>query len=124
MSKVIYRVLIVEDDESIRAVIRLFLSRGSFKVFEARTGLEGIGLAKSMIPDIIITDLMMPGMSGVDLIKELKMLEKTKSIPIIAMTGGDYALQQKAQEVGATAVVQKPLHRTDLVELITSVLEK
>lgn len=116
------KILIVEDDDSIRSVIRLFLARHKYLIFEARNGLEGVGLAKAVRPDLILTDLMLPGIAGTDLIRELRKYDETKNTPIIVMTGGSFELQHEALKAGATTVVQKPLH-TNFVRLISSFLK-
>ena len=123
MVKPPYNILIIEDDDSVRSILRLFLAKRKYRVIEANNGLEGLGIARSMLPDLVITDLMMSGMPGVELIKELKVREETKHIPIIAMTGGDYSLQQKASEAGANAVISKPMKHKSLLTLVCSLLK-
>lgn len=122
MPKLTNVILLVEDEDSVRALLRLFLGRKQFHVIEAKTGLEGLGLARSMHPDIIITDLMMPGMSGVELITELKKDVATQLIPIICITGASYEHQKAASAAGAAAVISKPLHIKEFVALVTSLL--
>lgn len=123
MVKPPYNILIIEDDDSVRSILRLFLAKRKYRVTEANNGLEGLGIARSMLPDLVITDLMMPGMSGVELIRELKTREETKHIPLIVMSGGDYSLQQKASEAGANAVISKPMRHKDLLTLVCSLLK-
>lgn len=122
MAKVTNVILIVEDDDSVRSLVQLFLARKRYKLIEAKNGLEGLGLARSMLPALIITDLMMPGMSGIELITELKKDDKTKDIPVICITGATHADQMAASAAGAVAVLAKPLHLKDFISLVASLL--
>lgn len=117
-------ILIVEDEDSVRSLVQLFLAKKKYKFIEAKTGLEGLGLARSMHPDLIITDLMMPGMSGVELIVELKKDAVTKAIPVICITGAGYEQQKAASDAGAAAVLSKPLHLKEFNSLVVSLLPK
>lgn len=118
------KVLIVEDDESVRAVLKLQLTKKDkdIEIVEARNGMEGLGLARQLKPRIVITDLMMPVMGGIDLVQELRADFDTKEIFVIVITSGGDDLQKQAHEAGADAVLSKPFARKDLVALIDSVL--
>ena len=118
------KILIVEDEESIRILLKLFLVRLNYKTYEARNGLEGLGMARQFEPHLIITDLMMPVMDGIALVKSIRADEKLKNIPIIVLTGGTGELQQTASVAGASTVMSKPIVRRDLIDVIDSILEK
>lgn len=118
------KILIVEDEESIRILLKLFLVRLNYKTYEARNGLEGYGMAKQFIPDLIITDLMMPVMDGLALIKSIRADERLKNTPIVVLTGSDAEMQQTASIAGANTVMNKPVVRRELVDVIDSILEK
>jgi CheY-like chemotaxis protein len=76
-----------------------------------------------MKPDLIISDLMMPGMTGIQLIDALKKEEATKFIPVVVVTGGNMEVQREALDSGAVAVLSKPVHRKDLLAVIQSVFQ-
>lgn len=118
------RILIVEDEESIRILLKLYLVRLSYRIYEARNGLEGLGMAKQFEPHLIITDLMMPVMDGIALVKAIRADERLKATPIIVLTGGPGDTQQHASDAGANTVMNKPIVRRDLVSVIDSMLMK
>src|SRR4051812_25397812 len=112
------RILLVEDDESVRILLKLYLMRLNYKLLEAKNGLEGLGVAKQFEPHLIITDLTMPVMDGITLVKTIRADEKLKKTPIIVITGTSSEYQQKASDAGADAVLNKPVVRRDLIEII------
>ena len=81
-----YRVLLIEDSPSQQMAMKLFLEREGFKVITANNGLEGINSAFSEVPDIIISDIIMPELNGYQLCRLLKNQENTSKIPIILLT--------------------------------------
>jgi len=118
------KILIVEDDESVQLLLKLFLIRLSHSIFEAKNGLEGLGMARQFKPDVIIADLNMPVLDGIEMMKVLKADPATSHIPVIVFTGTYGGQQQKAAEAGAIAVLSKPISRQDLINVIDSVLSK
>lgn len=119
-------VLLVEDDATIRSFVRLFAVRHGYEVFEAKDGLEGLGLAAHVSPDLVITDLAMPRLDGVELIKELrgsKMVE-LRTVPIIVISGADNKLLTDAVKAGASLVLSKPVLHRQLIDAIDSMLGK
>ena len=108
-------ILYVEDEEIIREQITYFFKRFVKNFYTASNGLEGIEICKTITPDIIITDIQMPKMNGLEMIKALDM----KDVPVILTTAYsdiDYFL--KAIELNINKYVIKPI---DLIELVTSV---
>lgn len=108
------RILIVEDNEDIRSFIARCLS-GSYALLEAADGNEGLKLANDTIPDIIISDVLMPGMDGFALCEQLKSDVKTSHIPVILLT----ALSERENLIrglhhGADLYLSKPFHREEL----------
>jgi adenylate cyclase len=118
------KILIVDDEEPIRTLLKLFLVRLSYKIYEAKNGLEGYGMARQFEPHLIITDLMMPVMDGIALVRSIRADEKLKDTPIIILTGGSGDLQQESSLAGANTVMSKPVSRRDLIEVIDSILER
>lgn len=118
------KILIVEDDESVQILLKLFLIRLSHSIVEAKNGLEGVGMARQFKPDLIIADLNMPILDGIGMLESLKQDESTKNIPVIIFTGSTAEQQQKALDAGATTVLSKPVMRQDLIQVVDSILSR
>ena len=100
--------LVVEDNEDIRTFVKSAFE-GEYRVFEAVDGSEGIEKALEMIPDIIISDIMMPKVDGKELCQTLKLDERTSHIPIILLTAKiEEQAQHEGLELGADDYVLKP----------------
>jgi YesN/AraC family two-component response regulator len=117
-----YTILIVEDNKELRNYIKSCL--GSFyKVLEAANGKEGIEIAINKMPDMIISDIMMPIMDGLQLCKKLKEDINTSHIPIILLTARVTMLQMKeALELGADDYITKPFSSNILLLKIKNIL--
>jgi signal transduction histidine kinase/ligand-binding sensor domain-containing protein/DNA-binding response OmpR family regulator len=116
--------LIVDDNTDVRKYIQVNFSE-SFKVITASNGLEGFQLAVENIPDIIISDIMMPGLSGTEMCKKLKTDERTSHIPVIMLTAKQSS-ESKVEgfETGADAYMTKPFSTTVLGAQIDSLLKQ
>lgn len=115
-SRNINKLLIIEDDDDLRNYLKIQLS-GSFRVYTAKNGLEGIELAKKISLQIILTDIMMPGADGYDVCDTLRGDIKTSHIPIIVMSGFGGADQKiKALKKGADVFIEKQFD-TDYLKL-------
>lgn len=79
-------VLIVEDDESLRDVLKDKFESSGFAVFEAKNGIEGLEEIEKNNPDLVILDIVMPKMDGIEMLKKLKQKEKEKNIPVVLLT--------------------------------------
>ena len=116
------RILIVEDDTTVAEVVTRYLQRAGFEVSVAGDGLAGLDLARATSPDLVVLDLMLPGMSGLDVCRALR---ETSDIPIIMLT----ALSEDTDritglEVGADDYLTKPFSPRELVLRIESVLRR
>ena len=80
-------VLIIDDAEDLRLLVAEFLETNGFRVATAKNGFEGVRVAVESAPDVILMDLMMPGMDGVETARLLKRQTVTAKIPIVALTG-------------------------------------
>jgi len=116
-------VLIVEDNVDLRSYIRAHL-QGQFCIVEANDGIQGVERAKELVPDLVISDVMMPGMNGYDLCRTLKADEATSHIPIILLTAkaGEDSLLQGLEE-GADAYLVKPFNAVELRLRIRNLIE-
>jgi two-component system cell cycle response regulator DivK len=103
------RVLIVEDQEDNRAILRDLLSKSGYDLIEATNGEEGVALAQSQRPDLILMDVQLPIIDGYEATQRIKSNAELRSIPVIAVTS--YALsgdEAKARAAGCDAYVAKP----------------
>jgi len=117
-------ILVIDDDEAMREYVCFVLEKAGFKVFSAKDGNEGISTADSHTPDVIITDLVMPEMEGIETIKKLRTLHP--KCGIVAMSGAvnsDTYLAM-AQCLGANTVLQKPFARSQVENAVRITLEK
>jgi DNA-binding response OmpR family regulator len=113
------RVLLVEDSADIRGLWRTCLSYSGFVVDEAANGAEAITLARARRPDLVLMDLCMPVMDGVEAIRILRADAATSEVPIIVMTAqGTDDWAQRAADAGADAYVDKPVMPDELLEHI------
>jgi two-component system cell cycle response regulator DivK len=112
-------ILYVEDNELNRKIVRDLLRRTSYRLIEAEDGEAGIATALAQRPDLILMDIQLPKVSGIDAMRVLRQDPATAHTPIIAITS--FALsgdQQKATDAGATAYLAKPYSPFDLLGLI------
>lgn len=117
------RILIVEDHEVNRRVLRDLLTSAGYELSEATSGEEGIILAGSFHPDLILMDIQLPGVDGYEATRRIKANPELRHIPIIAVTS--YALsgdEDKAFEAGCTAYISKPFSPRSLLASVTGVL--
>lgn len=116
-------ILVIEDDDLVRFSITAYLEDSGFALQEARDGREGVELASQGQADLVITDLRMPGMDGLEVVARIH--ERFPALPVIVMTGaGDEASVAEAKAKGAQACLFKPLVKMELlVQTIRSLLE-
>lgn len=115
------KVLVVDDEREIRNLLRTSLSAEGYEVVVASNGEEAIGLAKTENPQVILLDIEMPGIDGIETCKRLEADEKTRLIPIIMMTSrGDRDIEAYLE--GATDVVNKPFDIVQLAIRVKSML--
>jgi DNA-binding response OmpR family regulator len=118
-------VLLVEDDPVILHLLEVNFDLEGFGVLLARDGAEGIALARSDKPDLIISDIMMPNVSGLELVRELKADPATASIPIILLSAKAQSADLKAGlDAGADDYVTKPFEPLDLVDRVNGLLQR
>ena len=117
------RILVVEDQEDARRIVRDLLAASDYELIEATTGEEGLALAERERPDLILMDIQLPGLDGYEVTRRIKANEALRKIPIIAVTS--YALSgddQKAFEAGCDAYVTKPFVPRELLAKIREYL--
>ena len=112
-------ILYVEDNEPNRMIVRDLLKRTTYTLIEADDGEAGVAMALARRPDLILMDIQLPKISGLEAIRRLRAESATAATPIIAITS--FALSgddQKAKQAGATAYLTKPYSPFDLLNLI------
>jgi DNA-binding response OmpR family regulator len=116
-------ILIVEDTVDTRELLHLYLTKEDYTVITSADGGEGLYRAKSDHPDLIITDINMPNLSGLDMIKQLREEAEFAKTPIIALTAYGNDFSEQAMSAGASDTMQKPFEFDALVALVKSLLE-
>jgi len=105
------RILVVEDNEINMYLIRFMLEKSGYEVIEAREGAAGVELAVKEKPDLVIMDLQLPDIDGLEATKRIRASEADSDIPIIALTSfamaGD---REKALAAGCTGYIEKPIN--------------
>jgi two-component system chemotaxis response regulator CheY len=116
-------ILAVDDSISIRQMVALVLKGGGFDVVSAEDGNDGLAKARATRADMVITDLNMPGMNGIALIREIRKLPSYTGVPIIFLsTESDAALKAEAKAAGATGWIVKPFQGEQLLAAVHKVL--
>ena len=113
------KILIIDDDISYLELTKVMLERNSYSVFLAENGKDGIEKAESSLPDLIFLDIMMPEMSGIEVLQALKSSQKAGHIPVIMLTAkSDSRTMIKTQDLGAADYIIKPYDGKELLEII------
>jgi DNA-binding response OmpR family regulator len=116
------RVLVVEDDEGIREMLKYNLTTAGFSVNEAKDGASGLRTARTSRPDLILLDLMLPGMSGFDFARALR---KSSRVPIIMITAKDAEVDKiVGLELGADDYITKPFSIREVLARVNAVLRR
>ena len=114
------RILVIDDEKIVRDMLRNLLVHAGYQVIEASGGDEGLRLYREKSPDLVITDIFMPGKSGFEVIKKLR--EEDPDAKIIAIAA--YALEAlpRAKELGADRAIRKPFDVNKLLEMVEGLL--
>jgi len=119
------KILIVEDDKDIAKMLEYNLKKEGFKVIGASDGEDALDLAVRQYPDLILLDLMLPGIDGLEVCKSLKKEGKTSAIPVIMLTAkGQESDKVVGLELGADDYVTKPFSPRELIARIKAVLRR
>ena len=125
MSAAPAKVLVVDDERPIRKLLRMGLTTQGYEVLEAPDGRIGLDILRREPVDLVITDIMMPQMDGIETIREVR--QRFPAIGIIAMSGGGAIKRNRiyleaAAKLGAHRTLQKPFRAADLIVLVNDVL--
>lgn len=117
------KVLIIEDNEQNRYMLKFLLKSKGYEVYESAEGLTGVEMAKEILPDFILLDIQLPEMDGYEVASRLRKTEKLKETPIIVVTS--YAMpgdREKAIESGATGYIEKPINPDTFIDQMRTFL--
>lgn len=117
------KIMVVDDEPEILGILKFRMSSWGYDALTAQNGKEGLRMAEEKKPDLILLDVMMPGMSGFDVLKELKSKDSTKNIPVIMITVA--AAKHEVDEgikLGAAYYLSKPYDAQELLNRIKSII--
>jgi two-component system, NtrC family, nitrogen regulation response regulator NtrX len=118
------RILIIDDEHGVREVLRLMLESGGYAVQTAANGYEGVELFRKNGADLVITDILMEGMDGVETIMELRLI--SPDVKIIAISGGDHVAPgyylSMVKNFDTVYEMEKPIRREDLLFAVKAIL--
>jgi len=118
-------ILVVEDEEDILELVRYNLAKEGYEVTSVTSGEDGLGIARSKLPDLVVLDLMLPGVDGLDVCRLLKTDPKTKHIPIVILTArSEEADIVTGLELGADDYITKPFSPRILIARVRVVLRR
>ena len=118
-------ILIVEDNDKNRKLVRDVLTFKGYEVIETETGEEGVRLAKERRPSLVLMDIRLPGIDGVEALRRLRAAETTRAIPVLAMTASVMtADRQKILEAGFDGYQSKPIDVTEFVAAVAHLLAR
>jgi DNA-binding response OmpR family regulator len=119
------RILIVDDESAIRLVCQLNLDSVGFQTLEASDGETALALARTELPDLILLDVMLPGIDGWDVAAELASSPETREIPILFLSArSDRSDEERGHEVGGLGYIRKPFDPNELIDRVQEVLER
>lgn len=125
MSARVSRIVVVDDDASIRRLIELILLRAGFRPALTGSATEALQMVATEPPDLVITDLMMPDVSGLDLLRALRLDPSLSAVPVIVLTAvGQPSQVDAARDLGAFDCVFKPFGQAQFIATVRAALEQ
>jgi two-component system chemotaxis response regulator CheY len=117
-------ILAVDDSASMRQMVRYTLESAGYKVLQASDGIEALQLARENNADLVLTDVNMPRMDGITLVRELRALETYKFVPMLVLTTESGSeTKARGKQAGATGWIVKPFNPEQLLATIARVLQ-
>jgi CheY-like chemotaxis protein len=111
-------ILVIDDDMALQAVIDVALRNEGYQVVEASDGEEGIKMVSRVTPDLVICDIMMPNMDGVEMFGYIKEILQTEGIPVIMMTALSRKPWFRELELEGAVILHKPFEINQLLEMV------
>ena|SRR3989338_5663822 len=109
------KILLIEDELDLADVTKMRLEKSGYEVVSATSGEEAFAFLQKDIPDLILLDLLLPGMQGEEICKKLKCDNRLKTIPVILFTASASDIAKVAREVGADDYIMKPFEPEELL---------
>ena len=120
------RILVIEDEASVRHGLARLLANAGYRVTDTASGADGLRLYREQGADLVLTDILMPDMNGIDVIRGLQ--ELAPQLPVIAMSAGersrDFELLANAKVLGAMSLLRKPFSKNELLTVVEAALGK
>ncbi|MDE4542104.1 response regulator [Thermoanaerobacterium sp. R66] len=118
-------ILIVDDDKLSRTILKNILGGAGYKIYESQDGDEALKLYRRILPDMVILDVVMPGLSGFDLLRILRDEEENQLVPVILLTSSDnYEEKLRGLELGADAYITKPFNEKELLAQVKNLFQR
>ena len=118
------KILVVDDSDDTRDMMAKLLELESFAVVTAQDGVDALKVAADEQPDLILTDVNMPNLNGIEMIRELRKRPGFRRVPVIAITAYGNGVANEALEAGADGAATKPVRFNELLERIKQLLER
>lgn len=118
-------VMIADDEEDIKIILSMYLENMGYDIVTAYDGLDALACAKERKPDIILMDIMMPVLDGIEVTRQIKASEELKDIPVVMLTAAAHSgMVEKAMAAGAEDYIAKPFEPEKVHEVIQNILNK
>lgn len=119
------KILVIDDDETLLKIVESVLTSSEFTVLKTLEGEKGLKMARAEKPDAILLDRKMPGISGNEVLEQLKNDEETKHIPVLMLTGDNNITEvSKSLDLGAQDYIVKPFDNENLIVRLKNILIK
>ncbi len=116
-------ILVIEDDAGQRQIYELALRRSGFSVVTKNDAYEGLRWLEQILPDLILLDVMLPGLSGIDMLVRIRDTENGKEVPVIIATAHWEMSTEEYERYRVSAFIRKPISPGDMVNIVKSVLD-
>ncbi len=117
-------VLIADDEEDIKIILSMYLENMGYEIVTAYDGLDALEVIKERMPDVILMDIMMPTLDGIEVVRQIKAIDGLKDIPVIMLTAAAHSsMVEKAMAAGAVDYIAKPFEPEKVDEVIQCVLK-
>jgi DNA-binding NarL/FixJ family response regulator len=119
------QLLLVDDEPGLREAVQAYLEDSGFEVAVASNAMEGLALAQQKLPDLVITDIMMPQVDGYEFLKQLREDPQFKTLPVVFLTARGMTVDRiQGYNAGCDAYLSKPFDPDELVAIVTNLLER
>jgi CheY-like chemotaxis protein len=125
MTEPVKKILVADDEVFMLRLLEMTFKKGGYEVVTCRDGKEALALAVSALPQLIVLDIMMPGLDGLGALKQLKANPLTREIPVVVLSAKGHALTRvEAEATGAAIFLPKPFSPNQLLSAAQKILQK